>query len=85
LAPAVDVEETDDAYVVKAELPGVKRDDVQVEASSGVLTITGEFKERERTASCVGVPGGPVGSSFGRLCRPPWTARRSPRRYTWVC
>ncbi len=48
-APAVDVEETDDAYAVEAELPGVRRDDVQVEASSGVLTITGEFKERERT------------------------------------
>jgi len=48
-APAVDIEETDDAYVVEAELPGVRREDVQVEASSGVLTITGEFKERERT------------------------------------
>jgi len=48
-APAVDVEETDDAYVVEAELPGVHRNDVQVEASSGVLTITGEFKDRERT------------------------------------
>ena len=48
-APAVDVEETDDAYMVEAELPGVKRDDVQVEVSGGVLTITGEFKERERT------------------------------------
>ena len=48
-APAVDVEETDDAYVVEAELPGVDRDDVQVEVSNGVLTITGEFKERERT------------------------------------
>jgi HSP20 family protein len=43
------VEETDDAYVVEAELPGVHRNDVQVEASSGVLTITGEFKDRERT------------------------------------
>jgi len=48
-APAVAVEETDDAYVVEAELPGVHRNDVQVEASSGVLTITGEFKDRERT------------------------------------
>lgn len=47
-APAVDVEETDDAYVVEAELPGVNRDDVQVEVSGGVLTLTGEFKERER-------------------------------------
>jgi hypothetical protein len=41
--------ETKDAYVVEAELPGVRRDDVQVEASDGVLSITGEFKERERT------------------------------------
>ena len=48
-APAVDVEETEDAYRVEAELPGVHRDDVQVEVGGGVLTITGEFKERERT------------------------------------
>ena len=48
-APAVDVEETEDAYRVEAELPGVDRDDVQVEVSGDVLTITGEFKERERT------------------------------------
>jgi HSP20 family protein len=48
-APAVDVEETEDAYRVEAELPGVHRDAVQVEVGGGVLTITGEFKERERT------------------------------------
>ncbi len=48
-APAVDVEETEDSYRVEAELPGVHRDDVQVEVGGGVLTITGEFKERERT------------------------------------
>ena len=48
-APAVDVEETEDAYRVEAELPGMHRDDVQVEVSGDVLTITGEFKERERT------------------------------------
>jgi HSP20 family protein len=48
-SPAVDVEETEDAYRVEAELPGVHRDDVQVEVGGGVLTITGEFKERERS------------------------------------
>ena len=48
-APAVDVEETEDAYRVEAELPGVHRDDVQVEVGGGVLTITGDFKEKERT------------------------------------
>jgi len=33
-APAVDVEETEDVYVVEAELPGVRRDDVQVERAA---------------------------------------------------
>lgn len=47
-APAVDVEETDDAYLVEAEVPGVSQDDLQVEVSGGVLRISGELKERER-------------------------------------
>lgn len=47
-SPLVDVEETDDAYVVEAELPGVKRSDVDVELVGNELVITGEVKERER-------------------------------------
>jgi HSP20 family protein len=47
-SPLVDLEETDDAYVVEAELPGVKRQDVDVELVGDELTITGEIKERER-------------------------------------
>ena len=47
-SPLVDVEETDDAYIVEAELPGVKRDDVDVELVGSELTISGEIKERER-------------------------------------
>ncbi|MGZ4416435.1 MAG: Hsp20/alpha crystallin family protein [Gaiellaceae bacterium] len=46
--PLVDLEETDDAYVVEAELPGVKRNDVNIELVGNELTITGETKERER-------------------------------------
>ena len=46
--PAVDVEETDEAFVVEAELPGVKRDDVSVELQDNELRIHGEIKERER-------------------------------------
>ena len=46
--PPVDVEETDDAYVVAAEVPGVKRDDVNIELVGNELTINGEIKERER-------------------------------------
>jgi HSP20 family protein len=47
-SPLVDIEETDDGYVVEAELPGVKREDVKIEVVGNELTITGEVKERER-------------------------------------
>lgn len=41
-APAVDVFETNDAVVLKAELPGLSTDDVSVEVDDNVLTISGE-------------------------------------------
>src|SRR5947209_6597942 len=47
-APPVDIEETDDAYTVEAELPGVNRDDVNIEFVGNELAITGEIKEKER-------------------------------------
>ena len=43
-APAVDVAENDDEYIVSAELPGAKREDVTVELHDGVLTLRGEKK-----------------------------------------
>jgi HSP20 family protein len=46
--PPVDVEEEDGAYVVEAEVPGVKRDHVNIELVGNELTISGEIKERER-------------------------------------
>ena len=47
-SPLVDLEETDDAYVVEAELPGVEREDVNIELVGNELSITGEIKEPER-------------------------------------
>jgi HSP20 family protein len=46
-SPLVDVEEMDDAYVVEAEVPGVKREHVSIELIGNELSITGEIKERE--------------------------------------
>lgn len=46
--PLVDIEETDEAWIVEAELPGVDRKDVSVELRDSELAITGEIKERER-------------------------------------
>lgn len=47
-SPPVDIEETDDSYVIEAELPSVKREDVSIELVGNDLEITGEVKERER-------------------------------------
>jgi HSP20 family protein len=46
--PLVDIEEEDDAYVLEADLPGVKRGDVKIEQIGNELLISGEFKERQR-------------------------------------
>lgn len=44
----MDVTKTDDAYTVKAELPGVKKDDIQVSIDGNQVTISGEIrKEKE--------------------------------------
>lgn len=46
--PLADVEETSDAYMVEIELPGVKRDDVDIEVAGRRVTVHGERKEKER-------------------------------------
>ena len=40
--PAIDIEETDDAYMVTAELPGLKKDEVDITVENNVLTLSGE-------------------------------------------
>lgn len=49
--PAVDLEEQDDAYVVEAEVPGIKREDVNIELVGNELAIAGEVKEKERAGT----------------------------------
>lgn len=45
--PSVDISETDTAYLVKAETPGVKKEDVKVTIHDGMLTIQGERKQEK--------------------------------------
>lgn len=49
LTPTADVEETDDAYVVEVELPGVAKDDVTVSVDGRRLSVDAERRERRRT------------------------------------
>jgi HSP20 family protein len=43
-APAVDISETDKEYLVKAELPGLKKEEVKIMLQNGVLSLSGERK-----------------------------------------
>src|SRR6202048_3843815 len=46
--PAADVVETDSAYVIEVELPGVRREDVDVNLNGNEFVVTGEGQERKR-------------------------------------
>ena len=45
--PAVDMYQTDNEIVVKAALPGIKADEVQINITGDVLTLKGEVKQSE--------------------------------------
>lgn len=47
--PAVDMYQTDNEVVVKAALPGIKADEVQINITGEVLTLKGEVKQFEET------------------------------------
>lgn len=47
--PAMDVLEDKDQFIVKADLPGLKKDDIRVSCENGVLTIEGERKSETET------------------------------------
>ena len=46
--PAVDIEESDSEFIVKADLPEVKKDEIKIHLQDGVLAIEGErHQEKE--------------------------------------
>ena len=44
LVPAIDLHENEDSYTVRAEIPGVKKEDIDVTVHDGVLTINAESR-----------------------------------------
>jgi HSP20 family protein len=46
-APAIDVQESDTEYLVKADLPAVKREDVKVTVEDGILAVEGERQQEK--------------------------------------
>ena len=47
-APAFDVSETDKELIVKGEVPGMDKKDININLSDGLLTITGEKKHEKK-------------------------------------
>ena len=48
-APAADVSETDGEYVIKAELPEVRKEDVNITLQEGVLTLAASASRKRAT------------------------------------
>jgi HSP20 family protein len=46
-APTVDITETDSAYMIKGEIPGVNKEDVKVTIEDGMITMRGERKQEK--------------------------------------
>jgi len=65
-SPAVDIRETEKEYLVKAELPGVKREDVKVSLEDGVLMIEGERRQEKESE---GEKTHRVERFYGTFCR----------------
>ncbi len=50
-APSADISETDQEFVIRASLPAVKKEDVNVTIDSGIITIKGERKQQQEDKS----------------------------------
>ena len=48
-APSADISETDAEYLIRAQLPAVRKEDVKVTLDQGMITIHGERKEEKET------------------------------------
>ena len=46
LVPRMDIRETDESFIIKAEMPGIKKDDIEINIHDGLLTISGESEEK---------------------------------------
>jgi hypothetical protein len=83
--PAADLEQTDDAWIVEAELPGVRRENVNVELADADLVIWGESRSVSERAPCAARPGAGGGSSTGSRCAGVPTPAPSKRAWPTVC
>lgn len=51
MRPTTDISETDNSYEVRAELPGVSKDDIQISVKDNLLSIKGEKRQENEDES----------------------------------
>lgn len=73
--PAVDVLESKDAYLIRAELPGAKKEDIKVEVKDGKLVLSGERKAEKPAEGVEYRHTERVATSFWRSFSLPETAK----------
>lgn len=47
--PSVDISETPQQYNIRAEIPGMKKEDIKISVNRNILTLSGEKKEEKKT------------------------------------
>jgi HSP20 family molecular chaperone IbpA len=86
-SPLVDITEDDKEYLVKAEIPEIKKEDIKINVHDDVLTLSGERKyEKEERVRNIIASSAPMGVSCAALrCLRMRTARRSARSTKTAC
>jgi HSP20 family protein len=71
--PAVDILESKDSYLIRAELPGMRKEDLKTEVNEGILTLSGErkFEEPANGVEYTGSSGLPVSFLDPSTCHKP--------------
>ena len=83
--PLGELDDQDDAYVLRLELPGVRRNHIQVELAGRRLTVRAERKQAERKGLLRRGTRTTGRTSSTPCCPPSRTPTRSRRRWTPAC
>jgi HSP20 family protein len=81
--PPVDILESRDAYLIRAELPGMKKEDINLEFSDGAVTLSGERKYEEPAAGVEYHRAERVTGKFLRSFSVPQTIRQDEMKATY--
>jgi HSP20 family protein len=81
--PPVDILESGDAYLIRAALPGMKKEDISLESRDGAVTLSGERKFDELAAGVEYHRAECVAAKFSRSFYLPQTTKQEETKATY--